>query len=806
MFASNFRRTVSSESTGEPGDSNSGKTSPRSAQSPRMTGLIGLRAIPGRIRALAKAVHDDTQFEELRHPSSNAFRMTSALRVLDDMGIHLSAEELLLFDVAVTEYAQQLQGVNPFFVKREAVSSVLQLTASIDAEAAYAGVSVPTMMDAVVRTHAVYMNFINTVLPLSGVAAFTAYSGVIVELLKPLEEAIKQFASRRGAKFQPNDPKVRIANGRLWRIANEIDRVVPAMLQTVIFDSHEVLQDRGAQEVWDRLVGRTVPIVSAMKAGLLFEGFPPTLVEPLLKILDVGNVGYVTVHGFADLLKVWGPFAVLPETFFRDVVTGALCLDAAPEEAELHLMGDRALYRGQDAGDRRRWMEEASVIGSVAAAKALEGADDTTQPRKGNYCISMGRDPGRLHIHVLDAACKPMVFDLLRDNGAWQIIGFSREHFESIHDACAAYSNVLTHAVGHDENVKWYVDRLPPMDTACHALHRACYCNNLPFVEHLLRMGSDVVVNVAMADPVLVPSEFMWTPLQFAVNSPCGDPHRIVRLLLSAGARVDSIDEAGCTALYYVIANGYGETLRLLLQTNPTLISSLSTDRVLMSLGAHHFISDDNDVRRLAAAPLCPDIVQQLLRYEDDADFILLCSAIVDAKLLGVPLLPDPSLQTHTSANPRLVHLKSRTIVTPAQQQQVDELIATHGKLVRRDCSARKTQTVLQHKLFQLSITAHFQRLREPFHESRPATPASMDDPQTGGNSPALLSPASSRRIDRWKGGWRRSSLALSTAGDDDSDVLMSSRELVQARRRFSLATSPTSTDPTPRRSSHRFV
>jgi hypothetical protein len=36
--------------------------------------------------------------------------------------------------------------------------------------------------------------------------------------------------------------------------------------------------------------------------------------------------------------------------------------------------------------------------------------------------------------------------------------------------------------------------------------------------------------------------------------------------------------------------------------------------------------------------------------------------------------------------------------------------------------------------------------------------------------------------------------------------VLMSSRELVQARRRFSLATSPTSTDPTPRRSSHRFV
>jgi len=401
-------------------------------------------------------------------------------------------------------------------------------------------------------------------------------------------------------------------------------------------------------------------------------------------------------------------------------------------------------------------------------------------------------------------------------------------------------------------------------------------------------MGNEFVVNVAMADTVLVPGEFMWTPLFFAVNSPCGDPHKLVKLLLDNGADVSQYDEAGCTVLYYAIANGYTETVKLLLSAEPTLQTSHTTDRMLMSLGAHHFIVNDNDIQRLSQARMHPDVIEALLCFEDDVDFVLLLWAIVDGKMRGEPLRPDDDLE-RASSQPRLHHLRTRTIVTEAQQELVDDFVQEHSIRANRESRSRLCLQVIQHKLFKLSVQRHMQALHADgwVREARSRTPmetepspmyrrmlaareghmAAFRSPnlrhKSPGNSvgsadtPSVLSPmlaaaeakrrqsstslsrsqqqlvsfmpgmghdahgpfadsmpdaaddappampppslhafAEAKRLSSVAGGAspaasahqrRRSSIALSVHGD--SDVLLTPRELVQQRRRYSVST-----------------
>jgi ankyrin repeat protein len=851
-FDSPLGRTPSGRIPGSPPSLNSSMRSGSPRGSPRVAGLIGLRSIPGRIRALAKAIHDDTQFDELRHHNTGAFRMPVAVRVLEDMGVHLTDEELMLFDCAVAEYAQQLQGVDRSLVKREAVGKVLTATAAIDSEAAFAGVSVPTTMGAVVRAHAVFLTYINTVLPASGVEPFTAFSNAVTELLEPLQAATKAIAARRGRKFRPSElPVVQRANGRLWRLVNEVERLVPAMLQTCLFDAHSVIDDAGAREAWDHVAGRRTAVITSERAAALIEHVPEGVRGSMLRLLSLEDTGFVTAHAFGDLVRVWGPYVILAENFYRDVIMGYFCFNVSPDEAELHLTAEALLFTSFEAGDRRHLRTEAaSVKGSSAQAMALSSADEAFRRRPGNFCIAFAHEPGDLTVFVLNDQLKVMAFPLSRQDGAWMIAGLSKGHFESIYDAVEAHRSVLRNAVGHDEELVWDGEPLT-QDLSCHLLHRACFCNNLKYVAHLLSMGSDVVINVAMEDAQLVPNRYSWPPLLFAVNSPTGDPHQLVSLLIERGAAVNVFDAAGCSPLYYAVANGYTETVRVLLAAQPDLVSSKSTDRVLTALGAHHFISEESDVFRLSQAPLVPEIVQMLIHYENDADFVLLCSAIIDGKLLGVDVLPDPALTQHTSDNPRLVHLKSRAIITQDQQRSIDDMITNHSATARVDGSARRTQTVLQHRLFALSTTAHFQALREdlvamhadqprlllapfdgrshsiattsdcsavgashahgggsreltPLHQSTAASPTSVEH-RTPFASPHAA-PSSRHSIDTT--GWpsarwprRRSTLALSLLEDGDgAAVLLSARELVEARRKYSIATNGSDKSPTGQR------
>ncbi|KAG5490500.1 hypothetical protein JKF63_00620 [Porcisia hertigi] len=442
------------------------------------------------------------------------------------------------------------------------------------------------------------------------------------------------------------------------------------------FDAHMYLEDHVLQSAWDFHVGRSHAACTAEEFRPFLPLFPMWSHEAVMSVVNFKDCGVISLHSLQRLLRVWGPLKFLDRNLHRELERGALVLSepfdylafslAARPDA---MVGDYVVGLSDVVGELRiavlrrarrhrlhLWASTDALPSSIP--ERAQGGDAPTI-----VMASPGNEAANLHHRLATVS-----YTLSCATGAWMVKGLAREEFESAVDAYAAFPEVFKRPCGllmcsigdaplrptlpsasppqslsdGEENTAAPPPLQPVTPTnpgevgegTTSALHRACYRNNARYVRTLLDRGGGTVVNTALVDP-LVCDSFCWTPLLCAVNNPHNDPAELVAQLLEAGAEVDYMDDAECTALYYAIANGYAETTRLLLEHSPTLPTSPYTVPLLMAIGAHGCHLRGCDVQRLMEVVPAAAVVRVVVAHEHSLALVALATTILEEKLSG---------------------------------------------------------------------------------------------------------------------------------------------------------------------------
>ncbi|KAG5473714.1 hypothetical protein LSCM1_04344 [Leishmania martiniquensis] len=481
------------------------------------------------------------------------------------------------------------------------------------------------------------------------------------------------------------------------------------------FDAHSYLEDHGLQAAWDIHVGRKRSACTAEEFLPILPLFPPWARTAVMSVLNFKDCGVISLYSLQRLLSVWGPIQLLEENLRHELERGAVELSepfaylafslAARPDA---VVGDYVAGLTETVGElrvavlRRVHRHHRHVFTAAGAASFSPSA----RTRGGDGTSGMIASPA--HTAAVPRQFLAAVsFTLCNATGAWMIRGLARTAFESVTDAYSEFSEIFRRPCG--QSLGTFSAALPrpasatiatsrplsaeerfsvvsaPLRAAnsampedlvegsTSALHRACYRNNSRYVRTLLLRGSGTVINVALVDRLMC-DNFCWTPLLYAVNNPHGDPAELVSLLLEAGAEVEYMDEAECTALYYAIANGYAETTRLLLKHCPTLSTSPYTVPLLVAIGAHEYHRRESDVWRLMEVVPNATVLRVVVAYESSHALVALASTILEAKL-------NDKIHCASPAERHLVEQRcpgGAGRYTPAEEQQLKSCIHHH--------------------------------------------------------------------------------------------------------------------------------
>ncbi|CAJ1990527.1 Ankyrin repeats (3 copies) [Leishmania donovani] len=444
----------------------------------------------------------------------------------------------------------------------------------------------------------------------------------------------------------------------------------------VYFDAHAHLEDNMLRNAWDVHVGRNRAACTTEEFLPFLPLFPSWTHGVIMAVLNFKDCGVISLYSLQRFLSVWGPLQLLEANLRHELELGAVDLS----EPFAYLAFSLAARSDAMAGDYVVGLTD--VIGEVRVAvlrrarghhwhlRAAPGAAprslSTKRTGRGSATSTM-TSPAQ----AVAAPRKRLVtvsYTLSHATGAWMVKGLAREEFDSVAGACAAFAEIFQRPCGQPLRTSCAVPLLPtlahpapllplqgtgsgsvapapslpsspanPEDATegnASALHRACYRNNARYVRTLLHRGGGTVINVALVDP-LVSDSFCWTPLLCAVNNPHSDPVELVLQLLGAGAEVEYMDDADCTALYYAIANGYAETTRVLLEHCPTLSTSPYTVPLLVAIGAHDCHLRACDVQRLMMVVPTAAVLRVMVAYESSLALVALASTIVEEKLSG---------------------------------------------------------------------------------------------------------------------------------------------------------------------------
>ncbi|KAG5473999.1 hypothetical protein CUR178_04110 [Leishmania enriettii] len=442
------------------------------------------------------------------------------------------------------------------------------------------------------------------------------------------------------------------------------------------FDAHVYLEDDVLQAAWDVHVGRNRPACTTEEFLPLLPLFPPWAHAAVMPVLNFKDCGVISLHSLQRLLSVWGPIRLLDVNLRHELEHGAVNLSepfaylasslAARSDA---MVGDYVAGLSDAVGElrvavlRRAHRHRRHLSAATGAVPRSASAESRSRDGSAGITASQTVAAAIPHEGVTTAS-----FTLSRATGAWVVKGLAREDFESAVAAYSAFSEIFRRPCGQSLSASSAtllrpasatIAASPPLSTderspvvrapvlsstpakteelvevIASPLHRACFRKNTRYVRTLLQRGSGTVINVALVDPMVCDS-FCWTPLLCAVNNPYGDPVELVLLLLEAGADVEYMDDADCTALYYAIANGYAETTRALLEHCPTLSTSPYTVPLLVAIGAHDYHLRESDVGRLMEVVPKAAVLRAVVASEFSLALVALASTIVEEKLSG---------------------------------------------------------------------------------------------------------------------------------------------------------------------------
>lgn len=437
---------------------------------------------------------------------------------------------------------------------------------------------------------------------------------------------------------------------------------------SVYFDAHLYLEEHALRATWDMHVGRNRAACTREEFLPLLQLFPLWTHPAVMSVADFKDGGVVSLYSLQRLLRLWGPLQLLDVNLRHDMEHGAVDL-SQPFAYLAYTLASRS-----DAKPGDYVVGLSDVIGElrVAVLRRTRGhrwhlyAASEAQQHERSFATKLTCGDARDDMAGLGGSptqarknIATVSYTLSHATGAWLVKGLAREEFDSAADACAAFAEIFQRPRGQPLSLfrdavrqakLGLPESVPPSPVGrreassvnaaeeaegnASALHRACYRNNTRYVRTLLDRGGGTVVNAALVDP-LVCDAFCWTPLLCAVNNPHSDPVEVVRLLLRAGAEADYRDDADCTALYYAIANGYAETVGVLLEHCPTLSTSPYTVPLLVAIGAHDCHLRECDIHRLREVVPAAAVLRFVAAYETSYAMVALASTIVEEKLNG---------------------------------------------------------------------------------------------------------------------------------------------------------------------------
>lgn len=618
-------------------------------------------------------------------------RALSALlgRLQDGHG--LGHEELVLFEQAFRAYSQHLRVVDSATLNASRYGAVLRITMAIDSESTYAGVALGDLLPAVIRSHDLCLKHAHDDI----LATMSVYHQTMVETLCSVLEDIlcevnRNSESRCGSLPGTTSPESRLVLADLNSVLDmhviQLEWLIASTTNLLHFDIFDHISDLSCRDSWVQFIGQHTPMCGATKFSALLQVFPQWAQSRMMEVLNVHDCGFVSVWSLKRLLALWGPFLLLDRNMFRDLSTGMFTL------------------RGT----------------TVACEEALVKADDK---QAGDYGISMSRAVACFNVTVITPSGRLQTIVADRTSGAWMLRGVSMEDYATVAGAIESFPQLfirprgVTQVAAGDSQSDSQQQQQQKSDVAngdsFSIFHRACFHNNVQYVRTLIERGATVLVNTAVADP-LITSRYSWTPMLCAVNNPNGDPDEVVRMLISCGAHLGITDEASCTALYYAIANGYPKTVALLLQSDATLASSASTHPLMCALGAHHFNTDDADNHRLCATLPCPAVVIEILRYVKDWNLVRLAIALIETKISGITLSQEDvkacSLFPHLcwSDLPKMCR-DSFVLMTKEERDANERAICEHDALCKKNkLEVSHVLRLLRMHGFKLSCHAMF--------------------------------------------------------------------------------------------------
>jgi ankyrin repeat protein len=157
-------------------------------------------------------------------------------------------------------------------------------------------------------------------------------------------------------------------------------------------------------------------------------------------------------------------------------------------------------------------------------------------------------------------------------------------------------------------------------DNSISALHAAAHLGNVTFIQQLLKAGADP----NLADRGYAFNELSrkfkgWTAMHYAVKHPA-----IVKLLLAAGAKVDSDDETGVRPIDLACQSGQTEVAQLLIDAGADVKTLSPPTRKQVVLPSENGQALPTRVPPLLVAmklsPPAPDLVAALLKAGADVD------------------------------------------------------------------------------------------------------------------------------------------------------------------------------------------
>lgn len=613
----------------------------------------------------------------------NRVALDKLLDLLHD-GTELSMEERQLFEAAFSEYSQHLRVVDVATLQASRFAAVLRLTLAIDAECSFVGAMLGSILPAVVQAHDICLRMANKEFSPSMETYIQTIATILCGVLGDiLSEVARSADARTGSSVGTLAPESRNTLSHLNAVLGlqvlQLEWLIKSLLDAGgHFDGYDHVTDISMRDVWSTFVGRHVPMCSAKTFSEALRVFPPWAQELIMDVVNLHSCGAVSIFSVSRLLTLWGPYLLMDRNMLRDVSSGMFSLKRSTSWCE-------------------QMLRETGV--------------------PGDYVATLSNKMGCVNISVVTPSKNVQTIVADRSSGAWILTGVTAEDFATVADAVEQFPQLFVRCRGEstlcksDIVVESSSGHLSPTsasissDDVYSVFHRACFHNNVQYVTTLIQRGAAVLANTAIADP-LITSRFSWTPLLCAVNNPNGDPFQIVAALLESGADPSVCDEAGCTPLYYAIANGFSGTVRLLLLHSPQLASSSSTVPLLVCLGAHHFNASDGDNQRLVDTVPCAAVVAEVLRFVSDWGLVKLAVKIIEGKLSSRTLVSSEGICEKSSWE---VLTTPRVLLTPEEKAFNDRLIEEHSRTCRQSqLEVSHVLRLLRMHSFKLSCHDYF--------------------------------------------------------------------------------------------------